>query len=74
MESPSLSRAPFAEPPTHLRRSQAGLTVVPLSVYLKEGRIKLEIGLARGKKHFDKRHAIKERDQKREMARAIRER
>ena len=53
--------------------AQGGLTVVPLTLYLKDGRIKLEIGLARGKKNVDKRQSIKERDQKREMARAIRE-
>jgi len=54
--------------------AKGGLTVVPLALYLKDGRIKLEIGLARGKKGVDKRQSIKERDQKREMARAIRER
>lgn len=54
--------------------TQGGLTIVPLSMYLKDGRIKLEIGLARGKKAVDKRHAIKERDTKRELDRAIRER
>lgn len=54
--------------------AQGGLTVVPLALYLKGGRIKLEIGLARGKKSHDKRQSIKERDQKREMARAIAER
>jgi len=50
-----------------------GLTIVPLVVYLKSRRIKLLIGLARGKKVHDKRAAIKERDQKREMQRALRE-
>ncbi len=54
--------------------AQGGLTVVPLSLYLKDGRIKHEIGLARGKKTVDKRESIKARDQKREMDRAIRER
>jgi SsrA-binding protein len=53
---------------------QEGLTVVPLAVYLKDGRIKVEIGLARGKKVHDKRAALKEREQTREMSRAIRER
>jgi len=51
--------------------TQGGLTIVPLSMYLKEGRIKLEIGLARGKKAVDKRNAIKERDTKRELDRAM---
>lgn len=50
-----------------------GLTIVPLVVYLKSRRIKILIGLGRGKKVHDKRAAIKERDQKREMQRALRE-
>lgn len=50
-----------------------GLTLVPLSVYLKEGRIKIELGLCRGKQVHDKRAAIKSREQKREIDRAIRE-
>jgi SsrA-binding protein len=50
-----------------------GLTVVPLQLYLKDGRFKLEIGLARGKKVHDKRAALKEREQTREIQRAIRE-
>ncbi len=52
---------------------QQGLTIVPLAMYVKERRIKLLIGLARGKKLHDKRASIKEREQKREMDRAIRE-
>lgn len=44
-------------------RTQAkGLTIVPLSLYFKDGRAKVEIALARGKKAYDKRHAIRERD------------
>ena len=39
-----------------------GLTLIPLSVYFKEGRAKVELGLARGRKNYDKRHAIAERD------------
>lgn len=53
---------------------RAGMTVVPLSVYLKDGRIKLELGLGRGKKVHDKRQSIKAREQKRETQRAMRER
>ncbi len=53
---------------------QQGLTIVPLAMYLKDRRIKLLIGLARGKKLHDKRAAIKEREQKLEMQRAKRER
>lgn len=48
----------------------AGFTLVPLSLYFKNGHVKCEMGLARGKKHFDKRHDLKEREHKREMARA----
>ncbi|MCA9701673.1 MAG: SsrA-binding protein SmpB [Myxococcales bacterium] len=58
----------------HEAVKQQGLTIVPLAVYLKDRRIKLLISLARGKKVHDKRAAIKEREQKLEMQRAIRER
>lgn len=47
------------------------LTIVPLSVYFKEGRAKVEIALARGRKTYDKRAAIAERDAGREAARAM---
>lgn len=50
-----------------------GYTLVPLSLYLKEGRIKVELGLCKGKQVHDKRASIKEREQKREMDRAMRE-
>jgi SsrA-binding protein len=46
-----------------------GMTIIPLRVYLKAGRAKLEIGVARGKKQYDKRESIKERDMKREISR-----
>lgn len=52
---------------------QQGLTIIPLALYLKDHRIKLLIGLARGKKIHDKRAAIKDREQQREMQRAVRE-
>jgi SsrA-binding protein len=57
----------------HLRGKleQKGLTIVPLSLYTKGQLIKLEIGLAEGKKLFDKRRTIKERDGKREIARTM---
>ncbi len=48
-----------------------GYTVVPTRLYLKKGRAKLEIALAKGKKNFDKRETIKERDDKRDMAKAL---
>ena len=42
---------------------EQGMTVIPLKMYLKEGLCKLEIGLAKGKKDFDKRETLKEKDQ-----------
>ena len=53
------------------RTSQEGLTLVPLSVYFVEGRAKVELGLARGRKTYDKRHALAERDAARELSRAV---
>ena len=47
-----------------------GLTLVPLKLYLKNNRAKIELGLCRGKKQYDKRESIKERDAQREIARA----
>lgn len=49
-----------------------GLTIVPLSVYTKGSFIKVEIGIARGKKKYDKREAIKKREVEREIRRRIR--
>lgn len=46
--------------------AQKGYTIVPLQVYLSKGRVKVEIGLARGKKLYDKRNDIAKKDQKRE--------
>jgi len=51
---------------------QKGMTIVPTRVYLKDGRAKIEIALARGKKAFDKRAAIARRDQAREQERETR--
>lgn len=51
-----------------------GYTVVPLRMYWKRGRAKLEIGLAKGKKQHDKRSVAKERDWQREKARALKQR
>lgn len=50
--------------------AEKGLTLVPLSVYFTGGRAKVELGLGRGKKTYDKRHALKAKEQKREMERA----
>lgn len=46
-----------------------GMTIVPIRVYLKAGKAKLEIGIAKGKKQYDKRESIKERDIARENSR-----
>jgi SsrA-binding protein len=51
---------------------QKGVTIVPLKVYLKNGRAKIEIALAKGKKLHDKRETIAKRDQERETARGTR--
>ncbi|HEY2982487.1 MAG TPA: SsrA-binding protein SmpB [Anaerolineales bacterium] len=51
---------------------QKGMTVVPIRVYLKKGRAKVEIALARGKKAYDKRATIAKRDQAREAERETR--
>ena len=50
---------------------QRGYTLVPLSVYFKQGWAKVELGLAKGRKHEDRRDAIAERETKREMDRAM---
>ena len=56
-----------------LKRStdQKGLTLIPLAMYLKKGRAKVKIAVARGKKQHDKRSSIKEREHKRSMERAL---
>jgi SsrA-binding protein len=46
-----------------------GTTLIPLSIYFKDGRAKLELGVARGKQHFDKRASIKKKEQDRELRR-----
>ncbi|WP_054707783.1 SsrA-binding protein SmpB [Bacillus sp. JCM 19041] len=53
---------------------QQGYSVVPLKVYIKNGFAKVLIGLAKGKKNYDKRETLKRKDAKREMDRAIKER
>jgi SsrA-binding protein len=50
---------------------EKGLTLVPLRVYFKDGRAKVEIGLAKGKRNYDKRQVLAERDAKRETERAM---
>jgi SsrA-binding protein len=51
---------------------EQGLTVVPLRLYFKNGKAKVEVALVKGKKSWDKRQTIAERDAKREMQRAVR--
>lgn len=53
------------------RVDERGLTLVPLALYFKDGRAKVEIALARGKKSYDKRHALAERQAKREVEQAV---
>jgi SsrA-binding protein len=53
------------------RTQTKGLTIIPLSLYFKDGRAKVEIALARGKKQHDKRHAIAEREANAEARREI---
>jgi len=54
--------------------SQRGYTIVPLRLYLKAGKAKVELGLAKGKRQYEKRQVIKERDAAREMDAAIKRR
>ena len=56
------------------RIKQDGYSLIPLSIYFKGPRVKLEIGLAKGKKLYDKRESAARRDAKREMDRAMKTR
>lgn len=53
------------------KKSQAGFTIVPLSIYEKNGLVKIEIALAKGKKLYDKRESLKKKDDKRRIERAL---
>lgn len=53
------------------RATERGLTIVPLGAYFKNGRVKIEIGLARGKRAHDKRESIKRRDQERDVSQEL---
>jgi SsrA-binding protein len=55
----------------HARTREKGLTLVPLRVYLKHGRAKIELGLAKGKHLWDKRDDLAERDAKRDIEQAL---
>jgi SsrA-binding protein len=54
--------------------AERGLTMVPLSLYFKDGKAKVELALARGKRTYDKRHELARRDAAREVDRALRRR
>jgi len=54
------------------KTQERGLTLIPLKVYFKDGRAKVELGLAKGRRNYDKRQALAERDAKRETERAMR--
>ncbi|MGD0949731.1 MAG: SsrA-binding protein SmpB [Candidatus Binatia bacterium] len=83
--SPYAAAAQFGHDPTRSRKlllhrreiqhligkvKERGLTLIPLRLYFKEGRAKVELALARGKKLYDKREATKEREVRRELDRA----
>lgn len=53
---------------------EQGYTLVPLRLYFKDGRVKAELGLAKGKKLYDKREDMKKKDMKRDVAQAMKER
>jgi SsrA-binding protein len=54
--------------------AERGLTLIPLQIYFKQGKAKVELGLAKGKRLYDKRAAIKKRDEGREMMRELKRR
>jgi SsrA-binding protein len=56
------------------KATERGLTIIPLRAYFKSGKVKLEIGLARGKRAHDKRETLKRKDIERETRQAVRER
>jgi SsrA-binding protein len=72
---PKLKRALLLHKGEMLRLRQKlvedGLTLIPLSVYFRAGVAKVELGLCKGKKHYDKRQSMKEKQAKREIARRV---
>ena len=58
----------------HALVQQDGYALVPLSVYFKDARVKVEVGLCKGKKNYDKRDSMAKRDAQREMDRAMKQR
>ncbi|MBI2047702.1 MAG: SsrA-binding protein SmpB [Parcubacteria group bacterium] len=55
------------------KSEEKGLTIVPLKAYDKKGRVKLEIGLAKARKKYDKREVIKKKEEKRKIERALKQ-
>jgi len=53
------------------KTQEGGITLIPLKLYLKKGKAKIELGLGRGKKKYDKRESLKRKDQEREVARKV---
>lgn len=87
--SPYMQASYFGHDPTRVRKlllhkdeikrlvgkiTEKGYTLVPLKLYIKEGRAKLEVGVAHGRRKYDKRREIARKDAEREMARAVRRR
>ena len=56
------------------KTEQQGLTLVPLKIYFKRGKVKVDLGLVRGKKEFDKRHSLAKRQADRDVERALKDR
>ena len=56
-----------------IKTSQRGFSMVPLSMYMKNGKVKVEFGLGKGKREFEKRSSKKDQEAKREIARAMKE-
>ncbi|MBI5657230.1 MAG: SsrA-binding protein SmpB [Geobacter sp.] len=57
-----------------IKTQERGYSLIPLRLYFKNGLVKVELGLAKGKKLYDKREDMKKKDQKRDMAQALKER
>lgn len=57
-----------------IKTQERGYSLIPLRLYFKNGLVKVELGLAKGKKLYDKRDDLKKKDQKRDMAQALKER
>jgi SsrA-binding protein len=54
----------------YTKLTERGFSLIPLRLYFREGKVKMLLGLAKGKRQYDKRHSIRDREQKRDLARA----